>query len=94
MSGIEDHVRVALSIPPKRAVAEMVGQLKGGSSHFVPHEIAPEVGFAWQREYGALSFSERGLPKVVAYIRNQRQHHAADTLWPGLLSPARKPQGA
>lgn len=56
-------------------MARVVGQLKGASSHHVSHELVG-VPFAWQKEYGVLSFSERALPKVVAYIQNQKQHHA------------------
>lgn len=33
VGGIEDHVHVAVSIPPRIAVATYVGQLKGASSH-------------------------------------------------------------
>lgn len=86
VGGIEDHIHLALSIPPRLAVSIAIGQLKGASSHFVTHVVAPDSGFAWQGEYGVLSFSERALPKVVAYVRRQRQHHAAGTLQPRLES--------
>ena len=82
IGGIEDHVHVVLSIPPRLAVANIVGQLKGASSHHVNQAILQEQGFAWQSEYGVVSFSERFLPQVVAYVQNQKKHHAAETLWP------------
>ena len=82
IGGIEDHVHVVLSIPPRLAVANIVGQLKGASSHHVNHAILQEQGFAWQSEYSVMSFSERFLPRVVAYVQNQKKHHAAETLWP------------
>jgi putative transposase len=84
VGGIEDHVHLALSIPPRLAVATVVGRLKGASSHHVSHALTPGGAFAWQAEYGVFSFSERALPRVVAYVHDQRNHHAAGTLWPKL----------
>ena len=51
-----DHVHVAASIPPRVAVAPVVGRLKGAASHAV-NDVARrghgEGAFAWQAEYGA-----------------------------------------
>lgn len=33
IGGMYDHLHIAISIPPKLAVATVVGQLKGASSH-------------------------------------------------------------
>ena len=82
INGIEDHVHVVLSIPPRLAVADVVGQLKGASSYHVNHAVLTEGSFAWQSEYGVFSFAERFLPRVVAYVQNQKKHHAHETLWP------------
>ena len=30
----------------------------------------------WQTGYGVVSFGAKDLPWVVAYIQNQREHHA------------------
>ncbi len=42
INGMEDHIHVALSIPPKRSIAEAVQRLKDASSHEF-------VGLSWQR---------------------------------------------
>ena len=31
--------------------------------------------FQWQGGYGALSLGERSLETVIAYVRNQPEHH-------------------
>jgi len=36
--------------------------------------------FAWQAEYGVVSFGEASRSTIVAYVENQRQHHADQTL--------------
>jgi len=72
-----DHVHVAVSIPPSLAIADVVGRLKGASSHAVNQEHP----FAWQAEYGVLSSGEKSLPDVVAYAENQKARHAESRLW-------------
>jgi putative transposase len=76
---VEDHVHVALSIPPKVAVAEAVRRLKGASANRVNREL-PNQNFGWQGEYGVLTFAERDLPSVVAYVLGQKDHHASGRL--------------
>jgi putative transposase len=80
IGGIEDHVHLAVSIPPMVAPAKFIGDVKGNSSHFVNYVIKPNFEFHWQDEYGVLSFGEKNLPAVVRYIHNQKQHHADGTL--------------
>jgi len=80
IGGVEDHVHLAVSIPPKVAPAKFVGDVKGNSSHYVNHIIKPEFDFYWQDEYGVLSFGEKNLSAIVRYIHNQKKHHADRTL--------------
>jgi putative transposase len=82
LGGIEDHLHLGVSIPPKIALAKFIGDVKGNSSHYVNHVIKPDFEFHWQDEYGVLSFGEKNLPAVVRYIHNQKQHHANGTLIP------------
>ncbi len=91
-----DHGHVAVSIPPSIAVATFVGRLKGAASHAVNalDGRSPGDTFSWQAEYGALSFGEKALPDVVAYITNQHARHATDRLWDALEQAADRPQPA
>ena len=82
VGGVENHVHLAVAIPPSIAVTEFVGQLKGSSSHFVNKVLGAE--FKWQNEFGVLSFGLRNLEQVTRYIENQRQHHAENTCIRGL----------
>lgn len=80
-----DHVHIAISIPPKLAVAIVVGRLKGAASYAVNTTGATGPStFAWQAEYGVLSFSEKALPDVTAYITNQAERHTSNHLWPSM----------
>jgi REP-associated tyrosine transposase len=81
-----DHVHLVMSIPPRIAIADFVGRLKGASSYAAngPTHGRCESRFAWQAEYGILSFGEKALPIVVDYVRNQPARHAANYTWPTL----------
>jgi putative transposase len=47
IGGVEDHVHLAVSVPPKVPLSDFIGQVKGSSSHFVNHVILPGFYFAW-----------------------------------------------
>lgn len=80
IGGIMDHIHLAVSVPPKIAVAKFVGEVKGNSSHYINHIVKSDFEFYWQDEYGVLSFGEKNLPAVVRYIQNQKKHHADGNL--------------
>jgi putative transposase len=82
LGGMPDHVHVALRLSPETSPAAVVRRMKGVSSTLVRKRLLPGGTFGWQDGYGAFSFSRSHLPKVVSYIRNQKQHHTARDLWP------------
>jgi REP element-mobilizing transposase RayT len=79
IGGVEDHVHLAVSIPPKHSVAECIRHFKGASAHYVNHQPGAPGNFGWQDGYGALTFGDRSLADVVAYVQNQKQHHRQGT---------------
>jgi REP element-mobilizing transposase RayT len=84
VGGIEDHVHSSFALPPKFAVAEFIGKLKGARSHWVTHVLGHPGEFDWQRGYGVLSFGSRDLARVVAYVNNQKEHHRCQTTLAGM----------
>jgi len=80
--GIEDHVHVAIRMPSTIAVAVLLKHLKGETSNLVRDTFALEELFTWQGGYAAFGISRSHVPRVVAYVQNQKQHHAASRLWP------------
>jgi len=76
IGGIETHVHVIASIPPKLAIAQFVKDLKGSSAHHVNHGYVPlTTAFYWQRGYGVFSMGAKQLDAAVAYVVNQKTHH-------------------
>jgi REP-associated tyrosine transposase len=79
IGGIEDHIHLVVSIPPTLRISDWIGQLKGGSSFYINHEIVNRKLLDWQEGYGVVSFGTRDLEWVIQYVRNQKQHHAKGT---------------
>lgn len=79
VGGIEDHVHMAVSLPPTVAPATWIGDLKGACSHEINRVCGPGT-LAWQTGYGIVTFGKGDLPWVVEYIRNQREHHQRGTV--------------
>ncbi len=74
IGGIENHIHLAVSIPPTIQPAEWIGQLKGASSHYI-NQLATNKSLEWQHGYGILSFGTKDLKWVVNYVLNQKEHH-------------------
>ncbi len=79
-----EHVHLVAGIPPRYAVAQVVKQIKGSSSHFLNQTKGEQAWFGWQNEYGVMSFGERSLRKIINYAENQRTHHLTADLMPAL----------
>lgn len=81
VNGIADHIHVAVSFPPTVAGVEWLRNVKGLSAHNVNESFPNQESlFRWQHGYGLLTFGKRNLDMVVAYIENQKSHHALNTL--------------
>jgi len=79
IGGTETHVHIAASVEPNLLVSDWVGQLKGSSSHYINHEVQPKA-LEWQRGYGIVTFGSRDKEWVVAYVKNQKEHHSKGTV--------------
>ncbi|GAB4025755.1 IS200/IS605 family transposase [Spirosoma gilvum] len=75
IGGVADHVHLLFLLNPKKSIADVLKQLKGGSSHAFNQAKLTATHFAWQTGYGAFSVSESHVPRVRTYIQNQEEHH-------------------
>ena len=78
IGGTDDHVHLVVSVPPTLRPSEWIGELKGASSHYINHEVANRQVLQWQSGYGVVSFGRKDLQWVLAYVGNQREHHASN----------------
>ncbi len=77
VGGIEDHIHMAVSLPPTVEIAKWVGDIKGACAHHINHGPCGLGALTWQTGYGVVSFGKRDLPWVLDYVKRQREHHAA-----------------
>jgi putative transposase len=80
VGSVIDHMHFLFLQSRTTTVAEVVGTVKKETSAWIKTQ-KPDVKdpfivkFAWQSGYAAFSVSESGSEAVVAYIRNQEEHH-------------------
>lgn len=75
IGGIENHIHALIISKPTIEPNLIPKWLKGESSKWIKDEFADLQRFAWQDGYGMFSVSKSNAPKVIDYIRNQREHH-------------------
>jgi len=74
-NGSEDHMHLAAILPPTRTIADVLRDVKSNSSGWIRDEFPALSGFGWQDGYSAFSVSQSVMPKVLEYIREQKEHH-------------------
>jgi putative transposase len=85
VNGTEDHIHVVATVPPSLSVADFVKNIKGSSSHYRNKMALPGTErLQWQTGYGVFSLGSQQLGRAVAYVENQKQHHAQNQLWQAL----------
>ncbi len=85
VGGIEDHLHMIVSISPSLALSQYVRLIKGSSSRYV-NANHPNLNtkFGWQNEYGVFSINKKNLELAIAYVQNQKSHHADNAIFPHL----------
>jgi putative transposase len=76
IGGTTDHVHLLLLVSTSAAVADVMREIKSGSSRWV-REMRRE--FEWQEGYGSFSVEISQLNATVEYIRGQAEHHRKRT---------------
>ena len=79
VNNMPDHVHILIGLKPQMALADLVGDIKTGSSAFIKRQGWVKGRFNWQEGYGAFSYSRSQLDAVIRYIQNQQKHHARKT---------------
>ena len=70
-----DHIHLLIGLKPAISIAELVRDIKAGSSKFINDSNWIRGKFAWQEGYGAFSYSKSQIDRVIHYIQNQENHH-------------------
>ncbi len=74
IGGVVDHVHLLVGLKATHCLADVMRDLKRGSSEWV-HDKIGERAFAWQEGYGAFTVSANVRDGVRLYIARQEEHH-------------------
>ena len=75
VGGVEDHVHLFCALSRTCSAAEMVKEVKRGSSLWLKTRNPDLHDFAWQNGYGIFSVGFSQIESVKAYIAGQEEHH-------------------
>ena len=75
IDGTSDHLHALFALSRTIAVADLVEEVKTGSSKWIKTKGSEFKNFHWQKGYGAFSVAQSNVEVVKRYIQNQKQHH-------------------
>jgi REP-associated tyrosine transposase len=90
INGSADHVHLLLSLSTTVNLADLMRDVKGGSSHWVHQEFPDRQDFAWQDGFAPFSVSHSRLKHVYEYISRQPEHHKKRSFREELLAFLKK----
>lgn len=87
---VADHVHLLISHPRTCAPADLVQEIKTGSSKWLKTRGDRYARFHWQNGYGIFSVGASQRDAVCAYLANQAEHHRAVTFQNEYRTPLTK----
>ncbi len=75
VGGVEDHAHILSILSRTCEAAEMVKEIKRGSSLWLKTKGSDLHDFAWQNGYGIFSIGHSQIAAVRDYIAKQEEHH-------------------
>ena len=91
INGVQDHIHILSSLHPTVALADLVKNIKLGSSSWIKESgVFPRFRH-WQDGYSAFTASWSERNNLIEYIKNQEEHHKRTSFleeYRGLLKEA------
>jgi len=75
VGGVADHVHALFALSKNHSIAEIVYEVKRGSSKWIKTKGPELKKFQRQSGYGAFSVSQSHVEQVRGYIEGQERHH-------------------
>src|SRR6266516_95450 len=75
IDGTMDHLHVLFSLSRSVAIADLVEEVKTGSSKWIKTKGREFKNFHWQKGYGAFSIGQSSVVALKRYIRSQKHNH-------------------
>ena len=79
IDGTKDHVHTLFALGRTITIADLVEEVKTGSSKWIKTKGREFRNFHWQKGYGAFSISPRHVEPLRQYIAKQEEHHRMES---------------
>ena len=75
INGMPDHLHFLIRIRPSCPLSDLMREIKKSTNDFINDRKFLNHKFYWQEGYGAFSYSQYEVEKMINYIKNQKEHH-------------------
>jgi putative transposase len=75
IGAMPDHLHILLGYNLNHLIPDLVEEIKTSSNSWIKRERLSCFNFAWQKGYGAFTYSHDQIDNVVKYILSQEEHH-------------------
>jgi REP element-mobilizing transposase RayT len=75
INGVADHVHILTTLSRTMTAADVIKEVKRGSSLWLKAKRADLGDFGWQKGYGIFSIGQSQVEAVRLYIARQPEHH-------------------
>ena len=75
INGTDDHLHILTSLHPSVSLADLVKDVKTGSSLWIKREGIFRMFAHWQEGYAAFTHSREEIDGLIEYIKGQEEHH-------------------
>ena len=79
INGTEDHLHILTSLHPTMNLANLVKDIKTGTSLWIQEKSVFRSFAHWQDGYGAFTHSKGDIDALIEYIKRQVEHHHRTT---------------
>jgi len=76
---VEDHIHILVGYKPVQSFSDLMKAVKQNSSKWINDNNFTKRKFEWQEGYGAFSYGQSQLSRIVKYIDNKEIHHKKTT---------------
>jgi len=75
INGTENHLHILSHLHPTVPLSSLIKDIKLSSSKWIKtNKIFPHFT-GWQAGYGAFTITWKDKPRIINYIKNQKEHH-------------------
>jgi putative transposase len=75
IGAMPDHMHILLGYNLNHLIPDLVEEIKTSSNKWIKKEGLSRFNFAWQKGYGAFTYSHEQIDSVARYILSQEEHH-------------------